>query len=202
MSNKIAEIAEMVASDSLIPSWEKSDSDFDEFWGRFEKWYYEAIDNVFSKVNSKLDTFSLPFDYSVEYDEQFETCRDEMDEDAGNAIGVAVFSNQVDAHVLPVAIDPEKVYLEFTEYVSQSIYKAQAENEMEITLWHEVVHGIMQAFSDQCEYFVMDENGWTDEEEIAEEFGRANGNLNSSRLGRWIDDNKKNNWMAIYGEEQ
>jgi hypothetical protein len=202
MSNKIAEIAERVASDSLIPSWEKSDSDFDEFWGRFEKWYYEAIDGVFSKVNSKLDTFSLPFDYSVEYDEQFETCRDEMDEDAGNAIGVAVFSNQVDAHVLPVAIDPEKVYLEFTEYVSQSIYKAQAENEMEITLWHEVAHGIMQAFSDQCEYFVMDENGWTDEEEIAEEFGRAKGNLNSSRLGRWIDDNKKNNWMAIYGEEQ
>lgn len=28
-------------------------------------------------------------------------------------------------------------------------------------LWHEVAHGIIQAFFDQCEYFVMDENGWT-----------------------------------------
>ena len=52
-------------------------------------------------------------------------------------------------------------------------------------------------FFDQCEYFVMDENGWTDEEEIAEEFGQAKGNLNGSRLGRWMDENKKNNWMAM-----
>lgn len=200
MSNIISKIAERIASDSLIPSSEKNDEFFDEFWNRFEEFYYEAVDRLFSKVNSKLNTFGLPFDYSIDYDEQFETCRDEMDKDIGNAIGIAMFSNQVDDHVLPVAIDPEKVYLEFTEYDSQNIYEEQAENEMEITLWHEVGHGLLHAFFDQFEFLVMDENGWTDEEEIVEEFGQAKGNLNSSRLGRWIKDNRKNDWMAIRGE--
>ena len=55
MSNRISKIVERVAADSLIPSWERKDSDFDEFWGRFEKWYYEAIDRVFQKVLFPLE---------------------------------------------------------------------------------------------------------------------------------------------------
>lgn len=189
-------ITERIASESIVSDEEKKS----ELWKEFEKWYYSEINTLFSNVNSELSSFNLPFDYSVEYDQQFETCREDMDDDGvGGAIGIALFSNQVDVHVLPVAMDPEKIYDTFADTSIGFIYKHDARKEMLITLWHEVGHGLLQAFVDEFECDIMEEQGWTDEEEIAEEFGQAKGDLNGSRLGKWIKARKDDNWSNFIG---
>ena len=193
--NIIAKIAMRIASEwaSFVPGSFQDDSIYSEF----EKWYYDKIDQLFNDVNSKISGFDLPFEFSIEYDEEFETSRDEFDDEQYDAVGMAMWSNQVDAHVVPIAIDPQRVYVE-DGFEGQPT----AEKEIKITLWHEVGHAIIGLFNDQCEYDVMGENGWTDEEEIAEEFGQAMGNLNGSKLGKWILDEKRNNWNNVYGDEQ
>lgn len=171
----------------------------------FEDWYHKAIDTIFREVNTKLSTFKLPFDYSIEYDDSYETCREELEEDDDsvyrNSIGVAMFSNQTDANILPIAIDNEKA---MTVYFN-SFNPAAVSSELETTIWHEVAHGLLERFMDEfADADTEDEEFndlFRDIEDTCEDFGVASGNLETSRLGRWIKKNAGDDWANIYGEE-
>ena len=74
---------------------------------------YDAIvDRVINDINSKLKKIGLPFDYSLQYHDDlvrgdnnsYETTLDQYGLDKEN-VGVALFSQQWDISVLPVAIN-------------------------------------------------------------------------------------------------
>lgn len=182
----------------------------DEHWNgnteEFEDWYYKAIDTLFRQVNAKLATFNMPFDYSVVYDESYETCREELEQDESiykDSIGVAMFSNQTDPNVLPVAIDNEKVMMVYFD----SFNPAAVSSELETTIWHEVAHGLVERFMDEfadagTEDPEFEDLANGDIEQTCEDFGRAAGNLNQSNLGKWIRKNADGGWTNIYGEDE
>lgn len=179
-----------------VDHWNGNTEDFDD-------WYHKAIDTIFREVNTKLSTFKLPFDYSIQYDESYETCREELEEDDDpvykDAIGVAMFSNQTDADILPIAIDKEKIMMVYFDLFNPEAVSS----ELETTIWHETAHGLLQRFMDEfADAGTVDPEFKKlsgDVENTCETFGKAKGGLDSSAFGRWIKKSAGNDWTNIYG---
>lgn len=196
IAKELVKIARMLVA-MPVEHWNGNTEDF-------QGWYYKAIDTIFREVNAKLSTFSLPFDYSIEYDESYETCREELEEDDDpvykNSIGVAMFSNQTDADILPIAVDNEKLMMIYFN----SFNPAAVSSELETTIWHETAHGLLERFMDEfADADTEDEEFndlFRDIEDTCEDFGKASGNLEASAFGRWIKKNAGNDWVNIYGE--
>lgn len=150
---------------------------------------YDAIvDRVINDINSKLKKIGLPFDYSLQYHDDlvrgdnnsYETTLDQYGLDKEN-VGVALFSQQWDISVLPVAINVP--LLNQYQYLGICSF-SQIQKQVQITLWHELAHGLIQRFDDeqiQIPFNVHDQ-------QVCQEFGRACGELNNSKLGKFILD--------------
>ena len=130
----------------------------------------EIVLKQIKEVNNKIETFDLPFDYEIELSET-----DISDEDF---VGQAMFSQQYDVHILPVAINFKLLADEL--FMSNNIHYIK--QEILITLWHEIGHGLIFRIEDDGYDIPFDYNN----ENICEEFGKAKGNLNHSKLGEWI----------------
>ena len=147
----------------------------------------------------------MPFDYSVVYDESYETCREELEQDESiykDSIGVAMFSNQTDPNVLPVAIDNEKVMMVYFD----SFNPAAVSSELETTIWHEVAHGLLERFKDEFADAGTEDTEFNclingNVEQTCEDFGKASGNLETSAFGKWIKKHSEAGWTNIYGED-
>lgn len=136
----------------------------------------EIVIKEIEKVNLKISTFSLPFDYKIELSET-----DISDEDY---VGQAMFSEQYDYNILPVAINFKILADEF--FMSNNI--EYIKNEVRITLWHEAAHGLIEHIQDDGYNIPFDYNN----ESVCESFGKSKGDLNKSELGKWI---KQFNWQ-------
>lgn len=130
----------------------------------------EIVLKQIQEVNNKIETFDLPFDYEIELSET-----DISDEDF---VGQAMFSQQYDINILPVAINFKILADEL--FMSNNIHYIK--QEILITLWHEIGHGLIFRIEDDGYDIPFD----YDNENICEEFGQAKGNLNHSKLGEWI----------------
>ena len=122
------------------------------------------------KINQKLETFPLPFDYQIELSEQ--------DVSDCDYVGEALFSVQYDVHILPIAINFKLLADEL--FMNNNIHYIK--QEILITLWHEIAHGLIFRIEDDG----YDMPFYYDDEDICEEFGKSKGNLNNSKLGKWI----------------
>lgn len=149
-----------------------------------EQNYYDSlIQKQIGKINNKIKTFNLPFDYSIQLQQNM--CFDSEEQyyeqlsDYTELVGVALFSQQWDAHILPVMINvPFLNTLRLIDGVSLNYLKEQ----ISITLWHELAHGLIKLFQ---EYEIQIPFNYHNEI-ICEQFGRAKGNLNKSKLGKFI----------------
>lgn len=134
------------------------------------------IENEIRKVNKILDTFPIPFAYQIELSET-----DISDEDY---VAQVLFSEQYDIEILPIAINIQLLLQLMVDGYSFEKVK----DEISISIWHEVGHGLLQRIEDDgynCPWNY-------DNEQICQDFGKAKGNLNNSKLGRWI---KEFNWQ-------
>lgn len=136
----------------------------------------EIVIKEIEKVNLKINTFPLPFDYKIELSEI-----DISDEDY---VGQAMFSEQYDYNILLVAINFKILADEF--FMSNNI--EYIKNEVRITLWHEVAHGLIEHIQDDGYNIPFDYNN----EIVCESFGKAKGDLNKSELGKWIKQQFEN----------
>ena len=91
----------------------------------------EIVLKQIQEVNNKIETFDLPFDYEIELSET-----DISDEDF---VGQAMFSQQYDINILPVAINFKILADEL--FMSNNIHYIK--QEILITLWHEIGHGLI-----------------------------------------------------------
>lgn len=157
------------------------------------KKYDKIVEKLINNINNKLKSFNLPFDYSLQYHDNliygdhhsYNTTLDQygLQEES---VGIALFSQQSDLNVLPVAINVPLL----NSYLHLGIYTfSQIQKQIEITLWHELAHGLIQRFIDdqlQIPFNVHDQ-------QICQQFGKSLGNLNKSKLGRFINNFIKQN---------
>lgn len=150
--------------------------------------YDAIIDRVINHINSKLKEIGLPFDYALQYydnliyndQNSYETTLNEYNIEE-EAIGIALFSHQGNINVLPVVVNVPLL----NQYQHLGIYTfQQIQKQVQITLWHELAHGLIQRFDDEQIQIPFDVN----DEQVCQEFGRACGELNNSKLGKFILD--------------
>lgn len=130
----------------------------------------ELLRKQIKVINNKLNKFPLPFNYKIELSET-----DISDEDY---VGQAMFSEQYDIQILPIAINIKLLADQFFN----SNNKQYIINEIIITLWHEIAHGLIERINDDGYDIPFN----YDDEDICQEFGQAKGQLNNSKLGKWI----------------
>lgn len=140
-----------------------------------EKELENFTNNEIKNINHTLNNYPVPFEYKIEL-----SFSDISDEDF---VGKAMFSEQYDIDILPVAINFHLLANEFFNYNNIKYIK----DEITITLWHEISHGLIEKIESDGYEIPFD----YDDEEIAEQFGQAKGDLNKSTLGKWI---KNFNW--------
>lgn len=157
-----------------------------------QKKYRRLVNNLINQINEKIKTFNLPFDYELylqddmiydSYDEYEQACQDN---DMYDLCGKALFSYMWDANILPVVINIPFLYLQIY-FGDMSLNDVQ--KQIEITLYHELAHGLIQRFEDdqiQIPFSVHDQ-------QICQQFGRARGELNKSKFGRFINNFIKQN---------
>ena len=170
----------------------------------FEKWFDDMVMTEFDNVNRKIAEYGMPFDMTIEYDDSYES-EEDFDEHecsdglAGDMVAVALLEDRADAHVIPVAVN--KPMFEDIWY-DDDVPTDRIENEFVVTLWHEVAHGILDNLGDLAMEHGVDMEFSCDDEEACEEFGKAKGNLEGSRLGRWIMEQKRNGWSDFVEEDE
>lgn len=149
---------------------------------------YDAfIRREVENVNSKIKSWGLPFDFQIEYVEVDRETFEEECEDGEN-VAIALFSMQGSVDTLPIAVN-----VEYMEQFREENYMSwdEVKDELVVSLWHEVGHGLVQRIIDEYEIEMPFD---TDDEGMAEEFGRAKGELNNSKLGKYILKQKKKKW--------
>lgn len=149
------------------------------------KKYCRLVDNLINQINEKIETFNLPFDYELylqdnmiydSCDEYEQACQDD---DMSDLCGKALFSYMWDANILPVIINIPFLY---SQIYLGNMSLNNVQKQIEITLWHELAHGLIQRFKDDQIQIPFDVN----DQQICQQFGRAIGELNKSKLGKFI----------------
>lgn len=157
-----------------------------------QKKYRNLVDNLINQINEKIKTFNLPFDYELylqdnmiydNYDEYEQTCQDN---DMFDICGKSLCSYMWDINVLPVIINIPFLYSQIY-FGNMSLNDVQ--KQIEITLWHELAHGLIQRFEDEQIQIPFS----VDDQHICQQFGRACGELNKSKFGRFINNFIKQN---------
>ena len=153
--------------------------------------YDEFIQSELAKINATIKTWNNPFDFSMEYmNHEDAEC---FDDDNSHMLGLALFSMQDDISILPVSIN---IPLFETHRTGDCMAWDEVMEEITVTLWHEAGHGLIQRINDAFEVRIEDDFD-TDIEDVVEEFGRAQGDLNESKLGRYILKQKNENWETL-----
>ena len=117
------------------------------------KVYDSIIQKDVTGINNKLKQIkNLPFEYSIQFNE--DCCCDSQEEYkqlfdmynwSDSWICIAMYTEQVDAHILPVAVNI--TYLNMLRYIDgESLSYIQ--DQIQITLWHELAHGLIRKFED------------------------------------------------------
>ena len=151
---------------------------------------YDAfIRKEVENVNSKIKSWGLPFDFQIEYVEVDREVFEEECEDGEN-VAIALFSMQDNVDTLPIAVN-----VEYMEQFREENYMSwdEVKDELVVSLWHEVGHGLVQRIIDEYDIEIPFD---ADDEDMAEEFGRAKGELNNSKLGKYILKQKKKKWKG------
>jgi len=154
---------------------------------------YDAfINREVGNVNAEIKSWGLPFDFQIEYVEvDREVFEEECDGDGEN-IAISLFSMQDSVDTLPIGINVD--YMEQFRKDNFMTWE-QVKEELVVSLWHEVGHGLVQRIIDEYDIETPFD---ADDEDMAEEFGRAKGNLSQSELGKYILKQKKKkrkDWM-------
>ena len=154
---------------------------------------YDAfIRKEVENVNSKIKSWGLPFDFQIEYVEVDREVFEEECEDGEN-VAIALFSMQGSADTLPIGVNVE--YME--EFREENFMSwDEVKDELVVSLWHEVCHGLIQRIIDEYDMEME-----IDEEEVAEDFGRAKGDLKQSEFGKYILKQKKKKWKDWLEED-